>query len=152
MPSQYSITVLESTGHVLGVVSSACTTEDMVAITSTRIILLFPKLVHRGVSQSVHARPWNRIKRLAKEEVSCNSEWGFACGKACGAAWRKGRVSDGTGVLYWNSAKERETIWRGRVEGCEDLFRDDGPFGKDDFKWRLQRFCRNNACPNFVDL
>ncbi|KAG2020181.1 hypothetical protein CC2G_005549 [Coprinopsis cinerea AmutBmut pab1-1] len=103
--------ILESTAHVLQVLGGSDSTRDMIVITSTRIYLLYPKLVHADLALT-GSWGWERGSRIKSVPVvhKYNESWPFPCGKLCPVLARKGREGDGTGVFYWNGERERALI------------------------------------------
>lgn len=91
---------------------AACpSTEDMVAVTPTRMYVLYPELLHRGIATLGHGIfPSEYVSRVPTTAVLDSEYWPFSCGKACPSIWRKGREGEGTGVIYWNSRRERAII------------------------------------------
>ncbi|KAG2022491.1 hypothetical protein CC2G_000233 [Coprinopsis cinerea AmutBmut pab1-1] len=166
--------VVEGTGHVLQALAGADSTRDMIAITSTRIYLPWPKLFHANLGLT-GTLGWDRgHNNRCVPDVQMDNRWNFPCGKSCPILPKKGVAGDGTGVFFWNGVKEREYVRKAKEweEECGwgggwhvpdeeekvsawlnpeavELFNKGELLNRDAFKYILRPRCENPHCPSF---
>ncbi|KAH6884722.1 hypothetical protein BKA70DRAFT_1445618 [Coprinopsis sp. MPI-PUGE-AT-0042] len=104
----FYLRLVESKGSLLRALSTSSTTADMIAITQTRLYVLYPHLVRRNLA----IERWRRIGHPLDDyqDVKDCTSWPLDCQRHCPAEPRMPREGDGIGVFFWNGTCEAERL------------------------------------------
>jgi hypothetical protein len=105
---RYFFRLVESKLTLMHGLVTSSSTSDMVAITLTRIVVVYPALTLRNLAY----RRWRRTLEHERQspQVLAEDEWPFNCQRFCRATPRFPRLGEGVGVLFWNGNIERARL------------------------------------------
>lgn len=130
------------------------TTENMIALTSSSIIAVYPRLALRGdyITAESHSNG-----NLSTSHPSCahdtvprtNAAWKKPCGLYCPERVRKTQSDNGIAVYPWTPYNTSDSdISQKTVQSVLWTVEED-MFTLEPFQWTMGK-CYNPRCPNFV--
>ncbi|KAH6902287.1 hypothetical protein BKA70DRAFT_1435439 [Coprinopsis sp. MPI-PUGE-AT-0042] len=84
--------------------ATSSTTADMIAITHTRLYVLYPHLVRNHLA----IERWRRVGHAPEDYTNVEdcAQWPLDCRRHCPAEPRMAREGEGIGVFFWNMVCE----------------------------------------------